>query len=90
MGLFGPILLSKKAKQLACYREKLSNISQKKGENLMACQNICKLCNKLIISTAVNFDSATNQVIVAIPNGVYYNNERYCIIISQAIPLVVL
>lgn len=52
----------------------------------MACKNICRLCNKLIISTAVNFDSTTNELIIAIPDGTYYNNEKYCIVVSQPIP----
>lgn len=50
----------------------------------MACKNICKLCNKLIISTAVTV-SGTNLV-VTIPAGSYNNNQKYCIVIAQNIP----
>lgn len=52
----------------------------------MACNNICKLCDKLIISTAVNFDPATNEVIIALPDGCYKNCEKYCIVVAQNIP----
>ena len=52
----------------------------------MACKNICRLCNKLILSSAVNFDSTSNELIIAIPEGTYYNNEKYCIVVAQAIP----
>ena len=52
----------------------------------MACKNICKLCKKLILSTAVNFDAGTNELIIGLPEGVYYNNEKYCIVVAQPIP----
>lgn len=50
----------------------------------MACKNVCRLCNHLIISTAVAV-SGTNLV-VTIPDGSYYNDEKYCIVIAQTIP----
>lgn len=37
----------------------------------MACKTSCKLCKNLVISTAVNFDSENNQLIIAIPAGAY-------------------
>jgi hypothetical protein len=52
----------------------------------MACKNICRLCDKLVLSTAVNFDAATNELIIALPDRCYCNNEKYCIVVSQAIP----
>ena len=52
----------------------------------MACKNVCRLCDKLIISTAVNYDGAANQLIIAIPDGCYLNNEKYCLVVAQAIP----
>lgn len=52
----------------------------------MACKNVCRLCDRLILSTAVNFDATNNQVIVALPAGSYANGEKYCIVIAQAIP----
>lgn len=51
----------------------------------MACKNVCSLCPKLIISTAVTFTAGTG-LIVTIPEGSYNNNCKYCIVISQAIP----
>lgn len=52
----------------------------------MACNNVCKLCNRLIISTAVNYDAATNELIIALPNGCYPNGEKFCIVVAQNIP----
>lgn len=52
----------------------------------MACKDVCKLCKKLIISTAVNYDAGTNELIIGVPDGVYYNNEKYCIVVAQPIP----
>lgn len=51
----------------------------------MACKNVCSLCPKLIISTAVTFTAGTG-LIITIPEGSYNNNCKYCIVISQAIP----
>lgn len=51
----------------------------------MACNNVCKLCNKLIISSDVTFTAGTG-LIIDIPAGTYYNNEKYCIVVAQAIP----
>jgi hypothetical protein len=52
----------------------------------MACNNICKLCKNLILSTAVNFDATTNELIINLPAGTYYNNERYCLVVTGNIP----
>lgn len=52
----------------------------------MACKDICKLCKKLIISTAVNYDAETNELIIGLADGIYYNNEKYCIVVTQPIP----
>ena len=50
----------------------------------MACKTVCKLCNKLIISTAVTFTS--DNLVITIPAGVYENGKKYCIVIAQSIP----
>lgn len=50
------------------------------------CKNICSLCPRLIISTAVNFDAATNALLINIPAQTYSNNCKYCIVVAQAIP----
>ena len=53
----------------------------------MACNNVCRLCDKLIISTAVNYDATTNELIIGLPAGTtYYNNNNYCIVVAQPIP----
>ena len=51
----------------------------------MACKNVCRLCDKLIISTAVTFTAGTGLVIT-IPSGSYTDNCKYCIVIAQSIP----
>lgn len=51
----------------------------------MACKQVCRLCDNLIISTAVAFTAGTGLVI-AIPAGAYNDNCKYCIVVAQAIP----
>ena len=51
----------------------------------MACKNVCRLCDKLIISTAVTFTAGTGLVIT-IPEGSYGDNCKYCIVVAQTIP----
>lgn len=52
----------------------------------MACKNICKLCDHLVISNAVNFDGTLNQVVISLPAGTYNAGEKYCIVVAQSIP----
>lgn len=52
----------------------------------MECIRNCRLCDKLILSTAINYDSATNQVIVALPANAYANCQKYCIVLAQSLP----
>lgn len=51
----------------------------------MACKNTCRLCDRLIISTAVTFTAGTG-LIITIPAGSYNDCQKYCIVIAQAIP----
>ena len=51
----------------------------------MACKNVCRLCDKLIISTAVSFTAGTGLVIT-IPEGSYGDGCKYCIVVAQTIP----
>ena len=51
----------------------------------MACKTVCKLCKRLIISTAVAFTAGTGLVIT-IPAGSYLDDEKYCIVVAQSIP----
>lgn len=50
----------------------------------MACKNVCKLCDRLIISQSVTY--ASGVLTVNIPAGSYQNCEKYCIVIAQSIP----
>lgn len=52
----------------------------------MACKTSCRLCSHLVVSTAVNFDSTENQLIIALPAGAYQNGQKYCIVVAQSIP----
>ena len=51
----------------------------------MACKNVCKLCDKLIISQSTTFTAGTG-LIINIPEGSYRDGEKYCIVVSQTIP----
>ena len=50
----------------------------------MACNYVCRLCPRLIISDAVTF--ADETLTINLPAGSYNNAERYCIVVAQAIP----
>lgn len=50
----------------------------------MACKNVCRLCDRLIISEAVTFAGGT--LTINIPAGSYGNGCKYCIVVAQAIP----
>lgn len=50
----------------------------------MSCSNIGKLCNNFIISEDVTF--ADNTLTINIPDGVYNNKHKYCLVIAQDIP----
>lgn len=50
----------------------------------MACSNVCKLCDNLIISATVTF--TTPNLVVNIPAGTYGNGCKYCLVIAQSIP----
>ena len=47
-------------------------------------KNVCKLCDRLIISQAVTFADGT--LTINLPAGSYANGEKYCIVVAQAIP----
>ena len=52
----------------------------------MACKNVCRLCRNLVLSESVSFDTTTNSLDITIPNGVYGNGRKVCIVVAQAIP----
>lgn len=56
----------------------------------MACKNVCKLCDRLVLSQAIAFTAGTGgapgTLTVNLPAGSYGNNCKYCIVLAQAIP----
>ena len=52
------------------------------------CNQNCRLCDKLIISTDVSIVTidGADALVINLPTGVYFNREKYCIVIAQAIP----
>lgn len=50
----------------------------------MSCPTYHKLCNRLIVSSAVTF--ANNTLTINIPQATYNNNEKYCIVVAQNLP----
>lgn len=53
----------------------------------MACKNICRLCNRLILSTAIDYGTTTTATLtITLPAGSYLNGEKYCLVLAQAIP----
>ena len=51
----------------------------------MACKNVCRLCDKLILSTATTFTAGTG-LIITIPEDSYNDGCKYCIVVAQTIP----
>ena len=50
----------------------------------MACRNVCRLCPRLAISTAVEFTGG--NLVITLPANSYTNGEKVCIVIAQTIP----
>lgn len=50
----------------------------------MACKPVCKLCDRLVLSQAITFTDG--NLVINLPAGSYNNNEKYCIVLAQAIP----
>ena len=50
----------------------------------MACKNVCKLCDHLVISTAVAFTGG--NLVITLPEGSFDDGEKVCIVIAQTIP----
>lgn len=50
----------------------------------MACNNVCRLCDKIKISQSVTFTGG--NLIVNIPDGSYNDGCKYCIVVAQTIP----
>ncbi len=54
----------------------------------MNCNTNCKICDRLIISTAVTVVTVagTDTLLIDIPAATYMDGCRYCIVIAQSIP----
>jgi len=50
----------------------------------MACKNVCRMCDNLVISTSVEFTDG--NLVVTLPADSFRNGEKVCIVIAQAIP----
>lgn len=52
------------------------------------CNQNCRICDKLIISTAVTIITVdgVDTLVIDLPAGVYANHTKYCIVIAQTIP----
>ena len=54
----------------------------------MACKPSCKLCDNLIISTAVTVVTVddTDTLVIDLPARAYNDGCKYCVVIAQTIP----
>ena len=54
----------------------------------MSCNNDCRICDRLIISTSVSVltINSVDTLVINIPNQAYMDGCKYCIVIAQAIP----
>ncbi|MCM1328862.1 MAG: hypothetical protein NC253_05410 [Ruminococcus sp.] len=50
----------------------------------MSCKNVCRLCDRLAISTAVTFTGG--NLVINLPANSYRDGEKVCIVVAQAIP----
>lgn len=50
----------------------------------MACKNVCRLCDKFVMSQSVTFTGG--NLVINLPAGAYNNGCKYCIVVAQAIP----
>lgn len=50
----------------------------------MSCKNICRLCDRFVISESVTFTGG--NLVINLPAGSYSDGCRYCIVVAQTIP----
>lgn len=57
----------------------------------MACKNVCKLCDRFTNSESITFTPGTGgapgTLVIDLPAGSYDDGEKYCIILTDTIPL---
>ena len=54
----------------------------------MSCNNNCKICPNIVISTSVTVVTVdgTDTLVIDLPAGSYGNGCKYCVVVAQAIP----
>ena len=54
----------------------------------MNCNNACKICRNLVISDSVSVVTVdgTDTLVIDIPEGIYANCRKVCLVIAQTIP----
>lgn len=50
----------------------------------MTCKDVCRVCPRLAISTAVEFTDG--NLVITLPQNAYRNGDKVCIVIAQTIP----
>ena len=50
----------------------------------MSCPTQKRLCDRLVISDSVTFTGG--NLVIDLPAAAYNNNQKYCIVVAQAIP----
>lgn len=50
----------------------------------MSCKPVCRLCDRLVISQAVDFTGG--NLVINLPAGSYGDGRKYCIVVGQTIP----
>ena len=55
----------------------------------MNCNRNCRICDNIIISTAVSVVTVdgTDTLVIDLPDRAYLNRGKYCIVIAQTIPV---
>ena len=51
---------------------------------MRSCNRSCRLCDRIVISSAVTFTGG--NLVINLPSGNYGDYGRYCIVVAQAIP----
>ena len=53
------------------------------------CNNQCKVCNRLVFSTSVTIVTidGTDTLVIDLPASTYMNGCKYCVVITQPIPV---
>lgn len=50
----------------------------------MACKNVCRLCNRMVLSDGITFTGG--NLVINLPAGNYLDGTKYCIVLADVIP----